>query len=458
MYLAEYDIGGTMHVQAAAGLTYPRHPDGDPPPAWWSRFKSVVRSLAAVPGAAVSLRLRGDPDVTAACFATAPASDAAALRRAFGSFTQLDVLGDGDVVLAQNRDEHDRLLQFPRYQCRAAVQSLVRQSVWFAFDFRVHDRLNDLFLEARTLGHALSYHVTVERLTMDPEWLRAASRNAVRVASLSGVPAPIAQRQQDLADRLRRATHVCEEILGVETPDAAAWLTGSLTRRFCEAHGPSVDPGFLVEDGGNDGSLVATRHKVSFESIGVDEVCGSAITEDDGIRLLTWSPVRTLLADAPALESDRTEVPATPARLLDYSGMPSPYDGKEPYAFISYKREDLGRLKGLVAELGRRGQRVWYDKGIPGGAEWDALIEERVQHCQVLLLFLSQAAVHSKWVRREVKFADSLSKPIISVRLERDIELAHGLSMLLHQYQMIDVAPDVLPDEIERAVKFVRLV
>ena len=88
------------------------------------------------------------------------------------------------------------------------------------------------------------------------------------------------------------------------------------------------------------------------------------------------------------------------------------------------------------------GISIWYDRGIPGGAEWDAVIEERLLSCRCVLLFASTAAVDSKYVRREVKFADALDTPVLSVLLE-DTTFRHGMQMLLTQYQMLDArSPD----------------
>jgi hypothetical protein len=59
-----------------------------------------------------------------------------------------------------------------------------------------------------------------------------------------------------------------------------------------------------------------------------------------------------------------------------------------------------------------------------------------------VLLFVSSGAIESKYVRREVKYADALDIPLLSVLLE-ETPLGHGLGMLVTQYQMLDVqAPD----------------
>ena len=125
----------------------------------------------------------------------------------------------------------------------------------------------------------------------------------------------------------------------------------------------------------------------------------------------------------------------------------------EGFLFVCYKREDMSRIKPILLSLRAWGCEVWYDKGIPGGAEWDAAIEERIKNCKLFLLFLSEASVDSKYVRREVRFADVCDKPIIGVKLER-VTLAHGLYMLLQQYQMLDATGDEFTNDMRNAVQF----
>ena len=123
---------------------------------------------------------------------------------------------------------------------------------------------------------------------------------------------------------------------------------------------------------------------------------------------------------------------------------------------MSYKRDDIDRVLPVIERVRGWGYRIWYDRGIPGGAEWDSLIEERLKSCALLLFFVSRGSVESKYCRREVKYTDQLNKPILSVRLE-PAELGHGLGMLLTQYQMVDVGAGDFSGEIERALKYLRV-
>jgi len=453
MYLAQYSIGGSSWLQVAAAVTYPRSSNRERMTRWWERFGTLLRSLSAVPRVSTSLRIQLGSDFESALFAVAPESEVAALRAAIGSFTQLDVIADGAIGYSRERPEHDRLLRFPRYQCRVALPHLTRGSAWFAFDFRVHDFLNELLSEARALGHVLSYHLNVDPLHVEPEWQKQAAKNALRVSDVTGVSLPLATLQYELADKLGRATNIAEEFLGVETRTACDWLCGALTRRFHDTFGRYVIPEFHFDEHGNEGSLVATRHRVFFEPLGLDEICSGAETPDGRVRLLSWQPESELLE---LMSETADAVDAELPMRSDYTGMPQPYRGEQPYAFISYKREDLERIKPIVGAFGRRGNRIWYDRGIPGGAEWDAMIEERVRNCDVLLLFLSQRAVLSKYVRREVKFADTLNKPIVGIHLEPELDLSHGMGMLLNQYQLITSAANAAGDELDHAVRSLR--
>jgi hypothetical protein len=449
MYLAKYSMRGASWIQASAELVYPQDAREATTARWHAMFRALVRGLDTVPDQAASLRIRLGERLEAALFCVAPETHTAALRGTVARLTQLDVFAGSEVRFPYVQDAHDRLLAFPPIRCRVSLPVMTRGDTWFAFDFRVRPFLDDLLSEGRALQHAISYHVNVEPISIDSEAQRQAARNALRVGQLTAVPVALDQLQHDLAAKLRRATYVCEELLGVETPAAQAWLEDGLARRFRDRYGQYVRPEFSFEVGGFEGSLEVTRHPAFFGPLRVDELCSEAVTDDERIELLTWTPP-TQLADL--LVSDLSER-ETLTRLPDYSEMPPAYAGTESFAFISYKRGDLERIKGIVSGLVTNGHRIWYDKGIPGGVEWDAFIEERIQRCEVVILFVSAQSVKSKHVRREVKFADTLNKPIVAIRLEPEVELVDGMAMLLNQYQYLDIQSPSLTSDLQRALR-----
>lgn len=454
MYLATYAVEGATWLQAAARLFFPDPRRSQSDSRWWQQYRSLVRSLRSVPDSAAALRVRLHSRLEAGLFIVAPATVETELRRAIASFTRLDVVADGELRFARDRREHDQLLAFPSLQCRVSLPPLILGQAWFAFDFRVQPFLHEILAEASAQQRSISYHVNAEPWRANADSCRSAARNALAISMVPGIPDALSRLSNDLADKLRRATYVCEEWVGCDGFESGQWLQDTLERRFRDAYGRYVKPEFsLSESDAEQFSLVATRHRMFAEPLRIDELCGEAITDEEHLDLLSWRPAPTF-ADLLAPAAGTAEHPE-PTRAVDYSGMPEPYGGEDGFTFVSYKREDLERIKPLLRQLGAKGHRVWYDKGIPGGAEWDATIEERVQRCELLLVFISQAAVRSKYVRREVKYADTLGKSVVGVKLESGIDLSDGMAMLLNQYQMISPASP-LADEIERALRLAR--
>jgi hypothetical protein len=130
---------------------------------------------------------------------------------------------------------------------------------------------------------------------------------------------------------------------------------------------------------------------------------------------------------------------------------PSPTDQDSSFVFISYKRDDLLRISPMLESIAGWGHKIWYDRGIPGGVEWDKYIEEKVSRCSALIAFLSPDAVRSKWIRREIKYADYCDKPILAVFLE-DTSLGEGLDILLREVQFIDATTSDWSSRLERAM------
>lgn len=89
------------------------------------------------------------------------------------------------------------------------------------------------------------------------------------------------------------------------------------------------------------------------------------------------------------------------------------------------------------------------------GAEWDAIIEDHLDRSAFVLLFTSAAAIESKYVRREVKFADALDKPVLSVLLE-DAPLGDGMGMLLTRYQILDTRTEDFLHRLRQAMEPIR--
>ena len=107
-----------------------------------------------------------------------------------------------------------------------------------------------------------------------------------------------------------------------------------------------------------------------------------------------------------------------------------PYEGKEPYIFISYAHKDSAEVLPLIEELSSRGYRVWYDAGIEAGTEWPEYIAAHLEKSACVLAFLSASAVASFNCRQEINYAIDLQKPTLTVYLE-ELALTGGMRMRL---------------------------
>jgi len=113
-----------------------------------------------------------------------------------------------------------------------------------------------------------------------------------------------------------------------------------------------------------------------------------------------------------------------------------PYEGKEPYIFVSYSHKDSALVFPVLQELHNRGLRIWYDKGIDPGSEWPEEIANHLLNCGLFLLFMSPDAADSHNVRREITMAVDKKKPLLNVYL-KETELQPGLQLQLNLVQYI---------------------
>src|SRR5262245_21612626 len=155
------------------------------------------------------------------------------------------------------------------------------------------------------------------------------------------------------------------------------------------------------------------------------------------------------------------------------------YPGNEPYIFVSYAHTDRDLVYPELKRLHEAGYRVWYDEGIPPSEHWAGVIPNRISTCAVFLLFISPAAVASKWVRKEISFAHRLPRelPILPVYLsettvdaELDFQVGDTQALLRHRLdeaefrsrldQQLRKFPGLIPDapdEVERVARELEL-
>jgi hypothetical protein len=130
---------------------------------------------------------------------------------------------------------------------------------------------------------------------------------------------------------------------------------------------------------------------------------------------------------------------ASAAATVDGAEISPPFPawrGAEPYIFVSYAHKDRHAVYPSMAELHRRGYRIWYDEGIVPGAVWPERLADAIERSSCFLLFVSPRLVASRHCLDEVFFAIERGKPVVAVHLEKT-DLPSELAFLLGRRQAI---------------------
>ena len=106
----------------------------------------------------------------------------------------------------------------------------------------------------------------------------------------------------------------------------------------------------------------------------------------------------------------------------------TPYEGTEPYIFLSYAHADAPAVMEIAARLQQAGCRVWYDGGIEVGSEWPENIAAHLAGAAVMLAFLSDAYIRSDNCRKEMHFAQTRRIRTVNIFLE-ETALTPGMEM-----------------------------
>ena len=105
-----------------------------------------------------------------------------------------------------------------------------------------------------------------------------------------------------------------------------------------------------------------------------------------------------------------------------------PFEGKEPYIFVSYCHADKEILYPLFEQMAMDGYRIWYDDGNNAGDDWTTNIEARLEESMVCLAFISGNSSLSHNCKSEIVYALKCGKKIVPVLIETT-DLPKGLRM-----------------------------
>ena len=83
---------------------------------------------------------------------------------------------------------------------------------------------------------------------------------------------------------------------------------------------------------------------------------------------------------------------------------------------VSHSREDQDYVDRLVTYLRSRGLTVWADDTLePGTPDWASVIGTVIRSCAALVAVMTESAVASPWVDREVTIAINLRRPVLAL-------------------------------------------
>lgn len=85
--------------------------------------------------------------------------------------------------------------------------------------------------------------------------------------------------------------------------------------------------------------------------------------------------------------------------------------------FVSYSRQDYDVVKWVVKSLEAKGYHFYIDQEDLVAGNFATQIADAIKNSEAVLLFYSQAAENSTWIKRESSYAHSFGKPIIVIRL-----------------------------------------
>ncbi len=119
---------------------------------------------------------------------------------------------------------------------------------------------------------------------------------------------------------------------------------------------------------------------------------------------------------------------------------PVPYEGNEPFIFISYSHKDREEVFKVLFNLQENGYRFWYDEGIDSGTESNEVIATTIEKCDYFIAFISANSLVSNTCRLELNFAHNLDKNILIIYLDNAtlpivMRMRFGRLRAIHKYK-----------------------
>ncbi|MBQ9250004.1 MAG: toll/interleukin-1 receptor domain-containing protein [Oscillospiraceae bacterium] len=120
-----------------------------------------------------------------------------------------------------------------------------------------------------------------------------------------------------------------------------------------------------------------------------------------------------------------------------------PYEGSDPYVFVSYSHNNKQEVCDVIAQLQKDGFHVWYDEGVKPGTKWSKNVADHLQNCSYFIAMISGDYLASSNCLDELEFARDAEFPRTLVYLTRtplppELKLRHNRNFAVQKYRMSD--------------------
>src|SRR6266404_6677700 len=137
---------------------------------------------------------------------------------------------------------------------------------------------------------------------------------------------------------------------------------------------------------------------------------------------------QTMSGEAP--ESEGSQSPTDPPAAV-------PASDASIHVFISYASQDAAAASALVEALERQGVGCWIaPRDVKAGAQYADAIVRAISGAKAFVLVLSESAIASSHVSREIERASSKKRPIIALRIDA-APLTPALEYFLSESQWV---------------------
>ena len=106
------------------------------------------------------------------------------------------------------------------------------------------------------------------------------------------------------------------------------------------------------------------------------------------------------------------------------------YTGQEPYLFVSYSHRDTAKVLPILDALYDRKYRLWYDESCETGNDFRDELRHRIENCEAVLLFVSEASMASPFCGMEIIVARENNKRLFPIYLD-DVTVPPAFRILL---------------------------